>query len=89
MCVSRLHRVVRVVGADAVDVEGLDGGLRRISLLAYDGSPLGAGDWVVTHSGYALSRADPTEARDIAIEVRGAINETEAPQSGSGGGGRS
>lgn len=70
MCMSRLHRVVREVSADAVDVEDLYGTVRRVSLLAFDGSALNAGDWIVVHSGYALSRVDPLEAGDIAFEIR-------------------
>ena len=70
VCVSRLHLVVEApVGGD-VTVRDMDGALQRVSLLAYDGEPPAAGDWLVVHSGFALAAADADEARAVAAELR-------------------
>lgn len=63
MCMSRLHLVGAEPADGRVTVQDLDGASHTVSLLAYDGPPLHAGDWVVAHSGFALSRAD---AEDVA-----------------------
>ena len=68
MCMSRLHRVVRDAGGDAVDVEDLDGTVHRVSLLALDGPPPAPGEWLVVHSGYAINRVDRAEAEAVAAE---------------------
>lgn len=70
MCMSRLHRVVRGAGPDAVDVEDLDGTVHRVSLLALDGPSPTPGEWLVVHSGYALDRVDTTEAEAVAAELQ-------------------
>ena len=69
MCMSRLHRVVSE-GEGEVDVEDLDGSVHRVSLLALDGPPPAVGDWLVVHSGYAIDRADATEAETVLAEAR-------------------
>jgi hydrogenase maturation factor len=69
MCVSRLHRVV-AEGGSTVDVEDLDGGVHRVSLLALDGPPPVPGDWLVVHSGYAVDRVESAEAEAVATELR-------------------
>jgi hydrogenase maturation factor len=70
MCISRLHRVVGPAGPGAVEVEDVQGGHRRVSLLALDGpSPL-PGEWLVVHSGYAIDRVDGTEAEAVAAELQ-------------------
>jgi hydrogenase maturation factor len=63
MCVSRLHRVLAPPESGSVLVEDMDGGSHLVSLLAFDGSPPRTGDWLVVHSGYALTREEPEEAR--------------------------
>jgi len=69
MCMSRLHRVVAADGTWA-DVEDMDGTVHRVSLLALDGSPPVAGEWLVVHSGYAIDRADTAEAEAVEEELR-------------------
>lgn len=69
MCMSRLHRVVGCGGTWA-DVEDMDGTVQRVSLLALDGPPPTAGEWLVVHSGYAIDRVDTTEAEAVAEELR-------------------
>lgn len=70
MCVSRLHRVRDGAGPGAVEVEDLDGAVHRVSLLALEGPPPTPGEWLVVHSGYALDRVDPDEARAVLDELR-------------------
>lgn len=61
MCTSRLHEVMRNTEAGTVVVRDLDGVEHAVSLLAFDGDEPTAGDWLVVHSGFALSRAEPDE----------------------------
>ena len=70
MCMSRLHRVLRSAGPGAVDVEDVHGSVHRVSLLALDGSPPAAGEWLVVHSGYAIDRVDSADAEAVATELR-------------------
>lgn len=70
MCMSRLHRVLRSAGPEAVDVEDLEGTVHRVSLLALDGPSPTPGEWLVVHSGYALDRVDATEAEAVATELQ-------------------
>ncbi len=70
MCVSRLHRVLRSTEPGVVEVEDLDGSVHRVSLLALDGPPPKAGEWLVVHSGYALDRVDATDAEAVATELQ-------------------
>jgi hydrogenase assembly chaperone HypC/HupF len=69
MCMSRLHRVVGCNGTWA-DVEGMDGTVQRVSLLALDGPPPAVGEWLVVHSGYAIDRVDTAEAEAVEEELR-------------------
>ncbi len=69
MCVSRLHRVVGPAGRGWVDAEDLEGRSYRVSLLALDGPVPSAGEWLVVHSGYAIGRADATDAAAVAAEL--------------------
>ncbi|HEY6780691.1 MAG TPA: HypC/HybG/HupF family hydrogenase formation chaperone [Thermoleophilaceae bacterium] len=66
MCLAIPGRVLEVVDDDnrlaQVDVAGV----RRtvnIGLLDADGNGAGAGDWVLIHVGFALSKVDEDEAR--------------------------
>jgi len=70
MCTSRLHRIVSVAGDGTVDAADIDGSTHKLALLAYEGDPPQAGDWVVAHSGYALGPADRAEAEAILAEYR-------------------
>jgi hydrogenase expression/formation protein HypC len=65
MCLAIPGRVVEVVDPEhriaSVDVAGV----RRkvnIGLLDGDGHPVGPGDWVLIHVGFAMSRVDEDEA---------------------------
>jgi hydrogenase maturation factor len=66
---SRLHQVTGGPHDDSVSVRDIDGRLHLLSLLAYDGPPLEAGDWVVAQSGYALAMADPADAAEAVAEL--------------------
>ncbi|MFZ0059072.1 MAG: HypC/HybG/HupF family hydrogenase formation chaperone [Acidimicrobiales bacterium] len=72
MCTSRLHRIVSVADDGTVDAADIDGSTHKLSLLAYEGDPPQAGDWVVAHSGYALGPADRAEAEAVVAEYRAA-----------------
>jgi hydrogenase maturation factor len=61
MCMSRLHQVVRSFDGSRLPVRDLDGGEHHVSLLAFEGEEPKVGDWLVVHSGFALSPADPDE----------------------------
>ncbi|MGA3216748.1 MAG: HypC/HybG/HupF family hydrogenase formation chaperone [Acidimicrobiales bacterium] len=74
MCISRLHRVVGSPGPGVVEVEDVQGGLRRVSLLALDGPEPLPGEWLVVHSGYAIDRVDATEAEAVAAELQRGIS---------------
>lgn len=66
---SRLHRVLGSCGPGMVEVEDMDGEVRRVSLLALDGPEPEPGAWLVVHSGYAVARAEPAEAEAVAAEL--------------------
>ncbi len=71
MCLSRLHQVRSVCDQGRVLVEDMDGRRLEVSLLALDPpdpEPV-AGDWLVVHSGYAIDRADATEAETVLAEI--------------------
>ena len=70
MCLSRIHRVIGAVEDGRVTVLDLDGHERSVSLLAYEGRPPKPGDWLVAHSGYALSPVEPEEAEAALSELR-------------------
>lgn len=72
MCSSRYHRVLAAGDDGTVIVADAGGAPRRVSLLAYDGPAPRAGEWIVVHSGYALSPADASEAEAAAAELVGA-----------------
>jgi hydrogenase maturation factor len=73
MCISRLHKVLGTVAPGVVEVEDVQGGHRRVSLLALDGPPPVVGEWLVIHSGYAIDRVDAAEAEAIAAELQRGI----------------
>lgn len=66
MCLSLAGRVDLVEGEEAV--VDVDGRPRRISLalLLLEGVPVAPGDWVLVHTGLAVSLLDPAEAAGIA-----------------------
>ena len=59
MCLA-IPALVTEVHDDEVATVELDGVSKRISLALVDG--ISAGDYVIVHVGYALSRLDPKEA---------------------------
>jgi len=61
------------VAPGVVEVEDVQGGHRRVSLLALDGPPPVVGEWLVIHSGYAIDRVDAAEAEAIAAELQRGI----------------
>jgi len=61
---------LQTVGSGAVDVEDVDGGVHRVSLLALDGPAPRPGEWLVVHSGYAIDRVEAAEAEAVAAELR-------------------
>jgi hydrogenase expression/formation protein HypC len=70
MCLGEIAQLVTVgPGREAV-ARGTTRVL-ELSLIALD-EPVRPGDWVVVHSGFALSRLDPEEARE-ALELRDAV----------------
>jgi len=62
--------VLGTVSPGVVEVEDVQGGRRRVSLLALDGPPPAPGEWLVVHSGYAIDRVDATEAEAVAAELQ-------------------
>jgi hydrogenase maturation factor len=74
MCLSRLHRVVGVPGPGLLDVEDVDGGAHRVSLLALDGPVPGRGEWLIVHSGYAIDRVNRDEAEAVVAELRHGVD---------------
>ena len=83
MCVSRLHRVLELVSAGVVEVEDVQGGRRRVLLLALDGAPPATGEWLVVHSGYAIDRVDADEAEAIAAELQRGLSSVHAETLGT------
>ena len=59
MCTSRLHQVVGANHDGRTVVRDLNGAEHTVSLLAVEGDEPAAGDWLVVHSGFALTRAEP------------------------------
>ena len=65
MCLALPAKVVALLDSDAALID-VDGVRKRISLALVDG--VGAGDYVIVHVGYALTRLDPGEAaRTLAL----------------------
>lgn len=66
MCLSLAGRISRIDGEDAlVEVDGRD---RRVSLalLMLEDAPVAPGDWVLVHTGFAVSLLDPAEGAEVA-----------------------
>ncbi|HET8746368.1 MAG TPA: HypC/HybG/HupF family hydrogenase formation chaperone [Ramlibacter sp.] len=69
MCLALPVKVVEVEGAGDWATVDLGGVRKRISLALLDG--VEAGDYVILHVGYALTRLDPAEAeRTLALFAR-------------------
>ena len=81
MCLSLAGRISRIEGEQAlVDVDGRE---RRVSLalLVLEGEPVAPGDWVLVHTGFAVSLLDAAEGSELARLRRemGAGGREEAP----------
>jgi len=72
MCLGMLGQVLAVRPDGSVDVDAGDRVITA-SLLAMPDA-VGAGDWVLMHSGLVLGRLTEHEARD-ALEIRNLTNE--------------
>lgn len=64
MCLGELAEVLQLVGGSAALVRS-EARTVTVSLLTLD-DEVATGDWVVCHSGFALSRLTPEEAREAA-----------------------
>lgn len=64
MCLGELAEVLQLTGDSAALVRS-EARTVTVSLLTLDDA-VAPGDWVVCHSGFALSRLTPVEARDAA-----------------------
>ncbi|HEY7723129.1 MAG TPA: HypC/HybG/HupF family hydrogenase formation chaperone [Pedococcus sp.] len=64
MCLGELAEVIELRPGGAALVRS-DQRTSTVSLLVLD-VPVSAGDWVVCHSGFALSRVSAEQARDAA-----------------------
>ena len=62
MCLGELGQVQEVRGDGVAEVRVGDR-VRTVSLLTLD-DPVAPGDWVLIHSGFALSRLTADEARE-------------------------
>jgi hydrogenase expression/formation protein HypC len=81
MCLSLAGRISRIEGEQAlVDVDGRE---RRVSLalLVLEGEPVAPGDWVLVHTGFAVSLLDAAEGNELARLRRemGGSGREEAP----------
>lgn len=82
MCLAIPGRIVDILDTDLQLAKAEVGGVRRninIGLLEGDGAPVGVGDWVLIHVGFAMSRIDEAEARRTleALEEIGAAYQQE------------
>lgn len=66
MCLAIPGQILEVVDSERqlakVDVAGVRRNV-NIGLLGVDGDSVGAGDWVLIHVGFAISKVDEEEAR--------------------------
>jgi hydrogenase expression/formation protein HypC len=66
MCLAIPGQILEVVDSERqlakVDVAGVRRNV-NIGLLEVDGASVGAGDWVLIHVGFAISKVDEEEAR--------------------------
>lgn len=62
MCMGVPGRVVRLDGDDLADVD-VCGTVRTINIGLLSEDPVLSGDWILIHTGFALSKMDAEEAR--------------------------
>ncbi len=74
MCLAIPGRIIEVVDEELrlalVDVAGVRRKI-NVGLLDSDGAPPAAGDWVLIHVGFAISRVDEEEAAATLSLLRG------------------
>ena len=64
MCLGIPGKLTGVYGAEGLQMGMVDfGGVRREVCLAYVADEVGAGDYVIVHVGFAISKVDEEEAR--------------------------
>jgi len=64
MCLGIPGKVTEVYGAEGLQMGMVDfGGVRREVCLAYVADEVEAGDYVIVHVGFAISKVDEDEAR--------------------------
>jgi hydrogenase expression/formation protein HypC len=64
MCLGIPGKVTEVYGSEGLQMGTVDfGGVRREVCLAYVADEVEAGDYVIVHVGFAISRVDEEEAR--------------------------
>ena len=64
MCLGIPGKVTEVYGAEGLQMGMVDfGGVRREVCLAYVADEVEAGDYVIVHVGFAISKVDEEEAR--------------------------
>jgi hydrogenase expression/formation protein HypC len=62
VCLGEIAQVKHLTGDGRALVDA-EGRTRAVSLLTLD-SPVAAGDWLLIHSGFALSRLSPEQAHE-------------------------
>ena len=70
MCLGVPMQVISIDGTDIV--AEIDGVRREASLMILD-DPVGVGDFVIVHAGFAISRLDEEEARETLALMREAF----------------
>lgn len=65
MCLGELAEVIAVTDQGTADVR-VGERIRSVSLMTLE-DPIAPGDWVVVHSGFALSRLTAAEAREAEL----------------------
>lgn len=67
MCMSDAAQIIEVSHDGAEAIARIRGAPRSISLalLTLEGTPVGAGDWVLTNLGLAIGQLDESEAAEL------------------------
>ncbi len=63
MCVAYPVQVLRLPGDGTAEVDTAHG-RTRVALFALDGAAVSVGDWLLAHSGIALTRLEPRDAAE-------------------------
>jgi hydrogenase expression/formation protein HypC len=73
MCLGELAEVTHVTGHGSAEVRA-DGRRQEVSLLALE-EPVAPGDWVLIHSGFALSRLTENDVHEAKLIRSGALKD--------------